>query len=97
MQSAYDTPASVERTLDRVLIAMALEGAMRERAIADTLAGQPDARAAWPAVTMLENISAKTGRSNRPTLLIAGECDRVDAPAILADRLVPFLPEPEVH
>ncbi|MGN8159223.1 alpha/beta fold hydrolase [Salinisphaera sp. SWV1] len=97
MQSAYDTPASVERTLDQVLTATALEGAMRERAIADCLAGQPDARAAWPAVAMLEDITATTRRIDVPTLVVAGECDLVDPAAVLADRLVPFLPEPEVH
>lgn len=55
------------------------------------------AKAAWPAVAMLEDISATTQRINVPTLLLTGECDRVDPPAFLADRLVPFLPNPEIN
>lgn len=46
---------------------------------------------------MLEDISETTQRINVPTLLLTGECDRVDAPVVLADRLVPCLPDPEIH
>lgn len=97
MQSAYDSRPSVEETLDHILTATPVAGVMRERAIADSLAGDPAAKAAWPAVAMLEDISEMTQRINVPTMLLTGECDRVDPPAVLADRLVPFLLNPEIH
>ncbi|MCK2044697.1 alpha/beta fold hydrolase [Chromohalobacter moromii] len=97
MQSAYDSRASVEETLDHVLTETSLVGPTRERAILDSLAGDPTAKAAWPAVAMLEDISETTRCIDVPTLLLIGECDRVDPPAVLADRLVPFLPTPETH
>lgn len=97
MQSAYATRASVEETLDNVLTATLIQGAAREHAIVDSLSGHPDAKAAWPGRVMLEDISAVTARIDVPTLLLTGERDRVDPPAVLAERLVPFLPDPEVH
>jgi len=97
MQSAYDSRASVEETLDNMLTETPLAGMVRERAIADSLAGDPAAKTAWPAIGMLEDISQTTRRIDVPTLLLIGECDRVDPPAVLADRLVPFLPTPETH
>lgn len=97
MQSAYDSRASVEETLDHVLTETPLAGPTRERAIADSLAGDPAAKAAWPAVAMLEDISETTQRIKVPVLLLTGECDRVDPPAVLADRLVPLLSNPEIH
>ncbi|NRB55594.1 MAG: alpha/beta hydrolase [Salinicola sp.] len=97
MQSAYDSRASVEETLDNVLTETPLAGMIRERAIADSLAGDPAAKAAWPAVAMLEDISETTQCINVPTLLLTAEYDRVDPPAVLADRLVPFLPTPEIQ
>lgn len=97
MQSAYATRERVEETLDNVLATVAIRGATREHAIADSLSGHPEAVAAWPAHAMLEDVSAATRRINTPTLLLTGECDRVDPPAVLAEHLVPFLPAPEVH
>lgn len=97
MQSAYVTRASVEETLDKVLTATALQREVREQVIIDSLSGHPDAQAAWPAHGMLEDVSAVTRRIDVPTLLLTGERDHVDPPAVLAERLVPFLPGPEVH
>lgn len=97
MQSAYATRASVEETLDNVLTATVIHGAAREHAIVDSLSGHPDAQAAWPAQVMLEDVSAATRRIDVPTLLLTGERDHVDPPVVLAERLVPFLPDPEVH
>jgi pimeloyl-ACP methyl ester carboxylesterase len=97
MQSAYATRISIEETVDNVLTASLIEGVRRERIVEDSLSGHPDAQAAWPAYAMLEDISDLTRRIDVPTLLLTGEHDRVDPPAVLAERLVPFLSDPEVH
>lgn len=97
MQSAYASRTSVEETMDTVLTASPLGGVARDRVVEDSLSGHPDAQAAWPAYAMLEDISDLTRQINVPTLLLTGERDRVDPPAILAERLVPLLPDPEVH
>src|SRR3546814_16532997 len=73
-----------------------IKGAVRERAVVDSLSGHPDAKEAWPTYAMLEDISNTTCRIGVPTLLLTGEFDRVDPPAILAKRPVPFLPDPEI-
>ncbi len=97
MQTAYDSRESVETTLDKVLTATPLDNAIRNRTIADSLAGHPDAKAAWPGYAMHEDISAATSRIDAPTLLLTGEHDHVDPAAVLAQRLVPYLPDPEMH
>lgn len=97
MLSVYDSRESVGATLDNVLTATPLEGMVRNQAIADSLAGNQEAKTAWPAYAMLEDVSEMTRRIEVPTLLLSGECDRVDPPAALAERLVPFLPDPEVQ
>src|SRR5699024_1073597 len=97
MRTAYDSRESVEATLDGVLTATPLENATRDQAIADSLAGHPDAKAAWPGYAMHEDISKLTSRIDVPTMLLTGEHDPVDSPAVLARRLVPYLPDPEVH
>jgi pimeloyl-ACP methyl ester carboxylesterase len=97
MRSAYATRISVEETIDNVLTASPIKGAARERAIEDSLSGHPDAQAAWPAYAMLEDISSVTRQIDVPTLLLTGKHDRVDPLAVLAERLVPFLPDPEIH
>ena len=97
MQMAYNSRESVEATLDGVLTATLLENATRNQAIADSLAGHPDAKAAWPGYAMHEDISKVTSRVDVPTMLLTGGHDHVDSPVVLAQRLVPYLPSPEIH
>ncbi|HEX7340468.1 MAG TPA: alpha/beta hydrolase [Rhodanobacteraceae bacterium] len=97
MQTAYDSRASIEATLDNVLTATPLKNAIRDQTVADSLAGHPDAKAAWPGYAMHEDISPVTSRIDAPTLLLTGERDPVDPPVVLAQRLVPYLPNPEIH
>lgn len=97
MQMAYDSRESIDATLDSVLTATPLENAIRNQVIADSLAGHPDAKAAWPGYAMHEDISAMTSRISVPTMLLTGEHDLVDPPSVLAQRLVPYLPNPEIH
>ena len=97
MRTAYDSRESIEATLDNMLTATPLAGAVRRQAIADSLGGHAQAKAAWPTGAMHEDISERTSRIDVPTMLLSGERDLVDPPDVLSRRLVPYLPNPTFH
>ena len=78
--------------LDQVLTHRPLPDDLRERVVADSLAGTADARLDWPRHGIAEDIGDAAGRIEVPVLVPAGERDQVDPPAVLAGRLLPFLP-----
>ena len=51
---------------------------VRAQIIADNLAAAPQAKLAWPTSMAYEDISAEVGRIAVPTLVLAGEHDRLD-------------------
>lgn len=57
MTQAHDSRESIEWVLDNVLTANPLQPDCRERVIADSLRGAPQAKAAWPNAAMLEDIT----------------------------------------
>lgn len=75
-----DTTTGLPRpdTLGRLLTARPLQNAIRDHAIADSLAGHADAKASWSGYAMNEDISTMTSRVNVPTMLLTGEHDAVD-------------------
>jgi pimeloyl-ACP methyl ester carboxylesterase len=93
MAGAYATRGTVEKTIDDVLTAKTLSAADRAQVIEDSLRGAPPAKLAWPQSTSLEDISAQVGDINVPTLVIAGELDRVDPPIRLKVELLPRIPQ----
>jgi pimeloyl-ACP methyl ester carboxylesterase len=97
MAGAYATRETVERTLDDVLTARQLTAADRVQVIEDSLRGSSSAKAAWPSSTSAEDISAQVGNINVPTLVIAGELDRVDPPIRLKVELLPRIPQAIMH
>jgi len=50
-----------------------------EQIVADSLSGSKEAKLAWPTASILEDISSKVVLINVPTLILAGENDRVDS------------------
>lgn len=50
-----------------------------EQIVEDSLSGASAARLAWPNEGMLEDISAAVATIQVPTVVIAGECDRLDS------------------
>ncbi|PWC37980.1 alpha/beta hydrolase [Azospirillum sp. TSO35-2] len=92
MARAYDSPASVEATIDRVLACKPLSPADRAQVVADSLRGAPQAKRAWPASASLEDISGMVGNIDCPTLVISGEFDNVDTPEALKAELMPRIP-----
>lgn len=92
MAQAYSTREAIEATIDQVLTAKPLTTADREQVIEDSLRGAPQAKAAWPGMTSLEDISDKVPAIGAPTLVVAGELDRVDSVALLKEELLPCVP-----
>jgi pimeloyl-ACP methyl ester carboxylesterase len=94
---AYASREAVEATIDNVLTAKPLSAEDREQVIEDSLRGAPQAKAAWPRSTSLEDIAALVGDINVPTLVIAGELDSVDPPIRLQAELLPRIPQAAMH
>lgn len=93
MTNAYSNRVAVETTLDAVLTAKPLNSADREQVIADSLNGSPQAKAAWPRWTSQEDIADQVAAIDAPTLVIAGELDRVDSVETLKAELLPLIPQ----
>jgi pimeloyl-ACP methyl ester carboxylesterase len=97
MAGAYLSREAVEATIDMVLTAKPLSAEDREQVIEDSLRGAPQAKVAWPRATSLEDIAAEVGDIDVPTLVVAGELDRVDPPIRLQAELLPRVPQAEMH
>jgi pimeloyl-ACP methyl ester carboxylesterase len=97
MAGAYATRETVEAAIDNVLTARPLSAEDRDQVIADSLRGAPAAKLAWPKETSLEDITAQVGAINVPTIVIAGELDRVDSPDLLRAELLSRVPQAVMH
>ena len=97
MAGAYATRETVEATIDNVLTAKKLSAEDREQVVEDSLRGASPAKIAWPRSTSLEDIAAQVGDIHVPTLVIAGELDRVDPPIRLRAELLPRIPQAVMH
>ena len=97
MAGAYASREAVEASIDTVLTAKPLSAEDREQVIEDSLRGAPQAKAAWPRSTSLEDIAAQVGDIAVPTLVIVGAVDRVDPPIRLRAELLPRIPQAVMH
>jgi len=88
MVRAYETTESTEATLDGMLTARPLAGEWRRHAIEDSVRGAPAAKRAWPTSGIREDVSSQLARIDVPTLVVAGELDRVDPVAMLEQEVV---------
>ncbi|TYL82258.1 alpha/beta fold hydrolase [Bradyrhizobium cytisi] len=92
MAGSYASRQAVEAAIDNVLTAKPLSAADREQVITDSLRGAAAAKIAWPRATSLEDITAQVGAINVPTIVVAGELDRVDSPDLLRAELLSRVP-----
>jgi pimeloyl-ACP methyl ester carboxylesterase len=92
MASAYESADSVRMAIDHMLTGKSLSEKHREQVIEDSLKGLPEAKAAWPKSTSREDITGEVGKINVPTLIIAGELDKVDSPEVLKTELLARIP-----
>jgi 3-oxoadipate enol-lactonase len=97
MVRAYDTRDSVAAAVAQVLAPDGLDPADLEAVIEDSLVGAPAAKAAWPLSTSQEDISSAMVDVRVPAIVISGEHDRVDPPAVLERELLPRLAQAQLH
>ncbi len=97
MVGAYADRATIIATVKQVLAANPLDPDDLEAVIADSLAGAPAAKAAWPLAASQEDITRAIVEITVPTLVISGEEDRVDPSAVLTRELLPHIPQAELR
>lgn len=97
MVSAYNARDSIVATVEQVLAPNGLEPEDLETVIADSLAGAPPAKEAWPLATSQEDITAAVADIDVPVLVLSGALDRVDPPEVLRRELLPRIPQAQLH
>ncbi|WP_158817459.1 alpha/beta fold hydrolase [Methylocapsa sp. S129] len=97
MAGAYSTRESVGAAIDQMLSARVLSLKDRDQVIEDSLRGAPQAKAAWPRSTSLEDITRDVAAINVPTIVIAGELDRVDSVDLIKTELLSRIPHATLH
>ena len=75
---AYDNRESVLQTI-QFLSARTPDPETVEQIVQDSLSGTPEAKLAWPTSAILEDISSEVSKITVPTLVLAGELDRLDS------------------
>ncbi len=93
MVGAYASRDSIIATVEQVLAGSRLGADDLEAVVSDSLLGSAAARAAWPLATSQEDIGAMVVDVAVPTLVISGEEDRVDPPALLRQELLTRIPQ----
>lgn len=93
MLGAYASRESVLGSIEHMLTAKPLSDTQREQVVADSLRGAPGAKTAWPARTSAEDIGAAAAAIAVPTLVVAGELDKVDPPAVLRAEVLARIPQ----
>jgi pimeloyl-ACP methyl ester carboxylesterase len=88
---AYDSAESVEFSIENVLTHSRLPDEVRQQALRDSLGAAPAARTAWPLEGIVADVSRSTKAIIVPTLVLAGEHDQVEPPAVLEELLTPAL------
>lgn len=97
MVKAYDSRESILATVRQLLAANPLLPDDLETVVQDSLQGAPAAKVAWPLAASQENIGAQAARICVPTLVISGEKDQVDPPAVLRRELMTRIPHATLH
>src|SRR5471032_2340757 len=92
MEGAYLSRESVGIAIDQMLTSKPLSPKHREQVIEDSLRGALQAKLAWPQSTSLEDITLDVAAIDVPTIVIAGELDRIDGTAILEAELLTRVP-----
>ncbi|NWD69492.1 alpha/beta fold hydrolase [Pseudomonas gingeri] len=97
METAYESRESVAMAIEHMLTAKPLSLKHHEQVIEDSLRGAPQAKAAWPCSTSREDITAEVAAIEVPTLVIAGERDRVDPVEVLRAEVLSRIPQATLH
>jgi pimeloyl-ACP methyl ester carboxylesterase len=96
MVGIMNSAALVQQTIDNTLTAKRLSAEVNAQVIEDALGGSPEAKHAWPMSTSQEDIRVRVSRIQAPTLVIAGELDKVDPVPELQAELLSRIPHAEM-
>nr|QIZ01351.1 alpha/beta fold hydrolase [Streptomyces sp. S1D4-11] len=92
MFHAYDTPDTINRSIDLVLTNGGL-GEEARRQVHDNSSRAGDAaRLSWPRQGLVEDFADVVGAIDVPVLVPAGSHDKVDPPQVLREHLLPKIP-----
>lgn len=97
MVGAYADRDSVIATVEQVLTAGPLSSDDLEAVVSDSLRGASAAKAAWPLHASQEDITRDVATIAVPALVVSGEADRVDPPAVLRQQLLPHIRQAVLH
>lgn len=92
MINAYTSAAGINATIDHVFNAGNLSAQARGQVMADMQSHSESSRLGWPAIALLDDVSAGVADINIPTLIIAGENDIVDSPERLEREVRSVIP-----
>lgn len=96
MLNAYGSREAVEFTLRNVLTHAPLPRSTFETAIEDSLKGSVGAVKAWVLEGMVVDFSDKVGKISVPTLVLAGEFDKVEKVDVVRREVVQRIPGAEM-
>jgi len=97
MVNAYSTRENVVMSIKQMLTAKPLSAKDVEQVVEDSLRGAPPAKRAWPLAASLEDISQAVLAISVPTVVIAGEFDKVDGIDTLKNELLSRLAQAVLH
>ena len=95
LSHAYDTAETVAGARDHILTASSLPDDIKDQIVVDSLNGAEPARLEWPLHGISQDVTAATRTIKVPVLVVAGENDLVEPPAVLGEKLLPYLPHAE--
>ena len=96
MLHAYESAEAVAFTRDNILTHRPLGEALKLQVVEDSLRGSKGARVEWPTVALPEDYSADAARIEVPTLVVAGDQDKVDPVERLRKDLMPLIPHAQM-
>ena len=88
MIHAYDSAASAAFVRDNVLTKLPLSDELKAQVVEDSLKSCEASRVAWPTVAIAQDIAKETASIAVPTLVIGGELDPVDPPAMMEKEVM---------
>jgi pimeloyl-ACP methyl ester carboxylesterase len=96
MLHAYDSAGSAAFVRDNVLTKRPLDNDVRVQIVEDNLKAGEAAKVAWPSVAIAQDVAKETSSIAVPTLVIGGELDQVDTPAIL-ETVISIIPNAQLE
>lgn len=91
LSHAYDSDESVAHVRDHILTATDLTDELKAQVVLDSRSGSDLARPEWPLHGIAADITPQTRLIEVPTLVVAGEHDRVEPVDVLRENLMPYL------